>query len=369
VVYKEPFRGDDGGWNTPQRDARREEVYELDHTLDFTSPQSTQSGWHPNILSCDDMVDTKNSGIGVKPEVRRHVIDVFDTNKNTLDPLGYLYLTGTRYHPFDLYGKRLEDMDPTKWEVLIRPSIIVKSGERLVPGEFPAEKGVELVFGDLPGMNYSRMRELFYENYETFMCQQQNDPQGGNVPTFTERLWSSCVIEEDRIPEYDGEVYLYWRIAYAGRKHMSHTEGIAARVLDGRVYVLDAWRINRVPSSTAEFIVDKQKEYQADGVTLFNTPGSENMYVEIRNQAARRNVSMRLGWAEWEDNNDRLNAEIKKLEPLMKVGRLLFSTGMSKAAECRKQFVHFGLVEEIGIIDCVSKFADLVPMSQMRASM
>jgi hypothetical protein len=69
----------------------------------------------------------------------------------------------------------------------------------------------------------------------------------------------------------------------------------------------------------------------------------------------------------FDDNDSRRNARIEQLEPLLKAGRILFSTAMGRAKECRKQFVHFGLIEENGIIDCVSQFAGLVPMSMLRA--
>lgn len=59
----------------------------------------------------------------------------------------------------------------------------------------------------------------------------------------------------------------------------------------------------------------------------------------------------------------------EQMEPMIRSGRLLFSTAMRKAAETRNQFVHFGLVEEDGIIDCISKFANVVPISVMRANM
>ena len=60
---------------------------------------------------------------------------------------------------------------------------------------------------------------------------------------------------------------------------------------------------------------------------------------------------------------------MKKAEPLMKSGMLLFSTRMKHAVDCRKQFLNFGLLQENGIVDCVSRATDLVPMSLWRANM
>ena len=362
VVNKEPS----GTWNTPNR--REEGAGDLDSTLDFTSPKSSQSGWHPFVMEPDDVEDANNSGINVDQTVRQHVIDVCDQNENLLRDGGYINICGTRYHPFDYYGKciNIARDNPEEWLTLVRQSIKRKDGSRLVPGEFPRADECELMFPEFENLSYGMLRSKFYQNYESFMCQQQNDPQGGNLPTFDEKLYNSCLIDPDRIPLYSGEVFTCWRLPYRDKTHM---EGAAAKVIDGKVYILDCWRGHYVPSRQAEKMVAEHRELQAEGMMLIATPGSFSAAAEIRNEAARRNVSLRLQWVDWEEDDDRRATAIKSLEPLMKVGRLLFSNRMTRAIECQTQFVHYGIVEENGIVECVSKFADLVPMSQLRANM
>lgn len=364
VVDKPPFNNSDT-WNFPGRSPG-----DIDSTMAYTSPLSTQSGWHPYIINADDMVETKNSGIHANPDVRQGVIDTYDTNRNTLRKGGFIYLIGTRYHPFELYGNKLNSMNPDKWKTLIRSSITVKSGARLVPGEFPDEDDVVVNFKELPGQDYDSLRDMFLENYETFMCQQQNDPQGGNIATFDEALYGSCTIDPELIPAYGGETYVCWRLPYGGKSNMLQAEGCAARILNGKVYILDCWQGNYIPSRLAERMVQSHKTHEANGMMILQTPGSEFMAAHIRQEAARRNVSIgRIRWVDWDENDERRNGAIKLMEPLLKVGRIRFSTDMTKWQECRKQFVHFGLVEENGIIECVSKFADMVPVAQMRANL
>jgi hypothetical protein len=368
VVRKYP----EGEWNTPVR--RRTGAGDLDATLAYTSPQSTATGLHPWMKDYDDVEGPKNSGISATAEVRQAVIDTCDQNENLVRDGGFISIGGTRYHPLDYYGKCLERAarSPESWDWLVRPSLIVKSGAKLTPGEFPAEEDVELLFGEFENLGYRELREKFYANFESFQCQQQNDPQGGSVPTFDEKMYLSCLVEASRVPYggHDAKVYVCWRPRYGGKSGMEkYLEGAAAKIVDGKVYVIGAWQTTRTPSGEAELIVQVQKELQADGVMLLDVPGSNHMSVQIRNEAARRNVSLRLQWLYWNEDDATRASEIKALEPMMKVGRVMFSTGMSKAGECQKQFVHYGLVEETGIIECVSKFADMVPLSQMRANM
>lgn len=356
-------------WNTPNR--RESGAGDLDSTLAFTSPLSTQSGWHPVIIEPDDVEDTKNSGISANPDVRQAVIDTCDQNENLLRDGGFINIAGTRYHPFDWYGRCIERAahNPEGWKILIRPSMVLKNGGRITPGEFPAEEDVELLFPEFANLSYAELKEKFYNNYEAFSCQQQNDPTGGHVSRFPEKMFDAAQIEPKRLPR-GGETFICWRPRYGGNKKMAkYSEGAACRVEDGRVYVLDAWQGTYTATGEAEKIVAACRLHQADGLMIIAVPGSEYLMTNVRNEALRRNLSVKLQWEWFEEDDARRSSAIEQMEPMINTGRLLFSTAMSKANECRKQFVHFGLIEENGIVECVSKFADLVPLSVMRAAM
>lgn len=365
IVTREPS----GDWNTRVRKGTGSG--DMDSTLAFTSPKSTNSGWHPFIKEPDDVEDTLNSGIGVSADVRQHVIDACDQNENLLQKNGFINISGTRYHPFDYYGKCIEraQRSPGTWKILVRATIRVKSGARLLPNEFPEEDDIEILFPEITGLGYEECRDMYYQNYEAFMCQQQNDPQGGHVATFDEKLYLSCQIAKDRVPIFGGESLICWRLPYTGKDHMTKAEGAAARIIDGKIYITDCWTGTYAPTRLAERIVRSQKEHQADGVILLQTPGSDFMATLVKNEANRKNVSLRLMYAMWEEDDTYRHAQIEQMEPLMKVGRILFSTGMTRGAECQKQFVHFGLIPDNGIIECVAKFADRVPLSELRATM
>lgn len=366
VVEKKPT----GCWNTPNR--KLWGAGDLDYTLDYTSPQTSQSGWHPLIIDYDDVEDADNSGITASHDVRQNVINICDQNEYTLRIGGYIFIGGTRYHPLDYYGKKLglAEQNPDIWEILVRGALIVKSGARLLLGEFPDEEDVELQFPEFANLSYKAIRERFYQNYEACMCQDMNDPQGGAVSRFDEKLYRSCLIAPERIPQLGGDTYMVWRPRYGGKPSMAkYSEGAVARVIDGKIYVLDAWQGTYTPSGEAEKIVHQAKVHQVDGLMIICVPGSEYVMTHVRNEAARRNRSLKMQWVEFEEDDARRTGEMEQLEPLMKVGRVWFSTAMSKAQECQNQFVHFGLMLENGIVEAVSKFADLVPLSQMRANM
>jgi hypothetical protein len=356
---KEP----EGEWDTPLHVCSND----IDHTLSFTSPLTSQSGWHPYLECIDDMVDTKNSGIHASDESRLAVNDTYYTNKNTLRHGGYINLRGTRYHPFDLYGDALDKMDPELWEVLIRSAVTVKSGVRMLPGEFPGEEDLILNFPELPDMDYRHLRAKFYDNYESFMCQQQNDPQGGSVPLFDNALFNSIAIPADKVPGI-GDTFICWRLPYNGKDYMANrAEGAAARIWDGRVYILDAWDGIYTPSRLAQKIVRECQRHQTGMLVLEAFPGSQYIEAHIRNEAVIRNFSLKIQWLGFqEDDNERIE-RMRQLEPQARAGRLLISSAVTKAAELRKQFLNFGIIPENGIVDSISRLADKVPISLLRA--
>lgn len=357
IVEKKPS----GVWDTPVR-----LLGGLDNTLAYTSPRASQSGWHPWVECIDDMVDTENSGIHASDDLRQSVIDTYYTNKNTLRPGGYINLRGTRYHPFELYGDVLDKMEEEDWKILIRSAMMVKGNRKLLPGEFPDRDDVILNFPEMPGLDYRSLRQKFFDDYESFMCQQQNDPQGGHIATFDEDLYNSMLIKPERIPAL-GDTYICWRLPYGGKEYMAGlAEGAAARVWEGKVYIIDAWSGKYTPSRLAEKIVRECREHQSGMVVTEALPGTEYMEAHIRNEALRRNVSLRLQWMDYEDDDNCRVERIKQLEPQARAGRVLISTATGKAGELRRQLCNFGLVRENGIVDCMSRLAAKVPISQMR---
>lgn len=338
----------------------------IDTTLNYTSPKATQSGWHPWITNVDDICDTENSGIHAADEVRQSVIDTYYTNKNTLLAGGYNFVKGTRYHPFELYGDILDKLDPEQWKILIRAAMIVKSGRKLLPGEFPVEDDVILNFPEMPGMDYRSLRDKFFDNYESFMCQQQNDPQGGHISTFPPELYETMLIAPERIPAM-GDMYICWRLPYGGKDYMTGlAEGAVARVWEDKVYILDAWSGKYTPSRLGEKIVKECREHEAEFLLMEALPGTEYMEGDLRNELVRRNASVKINWLDFEDD-DNLRAErIRAIEPQCRAGRIKISTACGKAGELKRQLCNFGLVRENGIVDAISRLASKIRVSLFR---
>lgn len=337
---------------------------EIEPTLYSTSVGSAQSGWHPWIINPDDMVDIENSGIKATDDSRQAVWDTYTTNDNTRRAGGYVHVRGTRYHPFDAYGRMLETMDETEWKTLIRASLVVKSGERLVEGEFPTEKEVDLTFPTM--LPWKTLRTKFREDYRTFMCQQMNDPQGGGVSIFPAKLYKQMLIEEDRIP-VTGELRACWRLQSDAKGYMKdYAEGAIARYSGAKVTILDAWGGAYTPTELCKRIVTGCKRNDCGELTIEKTPGSDDVIPHLYNEAMRQNWSLKIDRPEFQvDDADRIG-RMKNLQPMAEAGRLWISTDCSKSEELKRQFTFFRMVESNGLVDVISRLALRMPISNFK---
>ena len=315
----------------------------------------------------DDTADTENSGIDASDLSRERVWNSYQTNPNTLRHGGYQHIRGTRYHPFDMYGQTLATMDPTRWKTLIRSSLRVKSGERLVEGEFPAEDEVEILWPGL--LSYEFLKEKFNTNYVSFMSQQQNDPQGGSVVTFPLVVLDQARIDELRIPPL-GSTRICWRLASTAKPYMErYSVGVAIRDLGSQSFIVDAWRGNYTPSELANRVVTACRKHQTGEVVIEKTPGSEALIPHMHNEAAHRNVSLRIDQPAYDPDDTRRNSRCAGLEPRMRAGRLWFSDGIgNQRGEVRTQFLNFGLTAENGFPDVISRLMERMPISVLMQS-
>jgi hypothetical protein len=341
---------------------------QVDMTIDTTSVITSQAGFHPWVFNADDAVDTTNSGIAARAEVRESVISNHNTNIYTLRKGGYLNGRGTRYHPFDMWAAMLKQArnNPENWKTLVRSAMRVKSGKRLTAGEpFPDEMGVDLVF---PGIiDYTDLRADFGTDYEAFMCQQMNDPQGGGLQVISEDLYRSCLIADGRVPML-GEVLIFWRPA-CGQKDWKYAEGCAVRILAGKVYVVDAWRGMYTPTGFAEKVIAECKRHQTGALGMEQIPGWEHIGTQIRNEAAKRNRAVRMDWTPFEEEDGARIERCKALEPMLVAGRVMVSQGCGQGPEMERQFIHLTMIPEYGLVDVVSRLALRIPASVINNEM
>jgi hypothetical protein len=121
--------------------------------------------------------------------------------------------------------------------------------------------------------------------------------------------------------------------------------------------VVDAWRGNYTPTELCQRVVRSCKRHQTGDLTIENTPGCDYLIAHIQNEAIRQNWSLRIDRPEFQNDDSARIGRMKQLEPMMRSGRLWVAKDTGQSEEIQNQFTNFGMVEQNGLIDTISRLA------------
>jgi hypothetical protein len=320
------------------------------------SIESAISGYHFDIYDPDDVTNTQNSK---NDFATTRVKNNYYTDRKTLLPWGYVNFKGTRYAPNDLAGDLLVKAKPSRTKTLIRAALRLKSGERLQPGEFPAEEDMEINFAPL-GLDYDFLKSEYDSDYSSFMTQYMNDSHGGHEVVFPPELVDSATLVSDQIP-FIGERYSAWRFPCPARD-MRKAGGCMGVVNGGRMFLMDAVTISGAPSLIVEAMIKSLKRYALHRVDIERTPGSEAYDSIIYNASLVEGWLITVNWLEPDDQSTR-DIRIRALEPLLGSKRLVIDEGTRTMRDLRNQLFNFGTIADTELVDTLSRVTQHLPAS------
>src|SRR6185369_17322604 len=108
----------------------------IEPTIWGESVESGLSGYHPNYLVIDDISNNRNSQ---KFENRVQITKKYKLARKVLLPIGLEAKCGTSYGVGDVFSDEVLTTRPGDVRRIVRPSLRLKSGERIDPNGFPDE--------------------------------------------------------------------------------------------------------------------------------------------------------------------------------------------------------------------------------------
>jgi hypothetical protein len=87
------------------------------------------------------------------------------------------------------------------------------------------------------------------------------------------------------------------------------------------------------------------------------------MIPHIYQEATKQNWSVRIERPDFEMDDAVRAGRMKNLQPMMRAGRLWISKWSGQEEELRNQFVNFGMIDQNGLVDCISRLALRIPVS------
>lgn len=317
---------------------------------------SVTTGWHPDVAIYDDVHNNVNSKYF---DARARITKDYKLTRKILKPTGYELMIGTPYGPGDIFSDQVLTAKPGSYRRVYKPAMRLRSGERLDPNGFPAEDDVELLFPTI--LSYDFLREEYEADYPSFMSQYMLDSYGAAEIVFAEAPMLDAMINEDDVP-MEGETFIHWRMPCRkmGWKTAAAAVGIMHR---NRMYIAEVLQGHYKPSVLAKLIHDTARRYGLHNITIELSPGASLMQMVIENYALTTGWEIHITWADFEEDSGERDTRVRNLEALLATGRLLFSNGITKLKALMEGFIQYGMIDENGLPDVVSRVAGNLPES------
>lgn len=319
------------------------------------SVDSSTTGWHPDVLICDDVNNNRNSK---NYESRIRLTKAYKLSRKILKPTGMELKIGTPYGVGDLFNDEVLTSRPGTYDRVYKPAMRLLSGERLDPDGFPDEDEVELLFPNI--LSYEFLREEYESEFDSFMSQYMLDTYGSAEIVFGEREVLSAMVPEDRIP-MEGMPHIVFRLPCRSLKWMT-TSGAVGLLHADRMFITDVLQGHYKPSVTAKLIHDVARRHGLHTVHIIDSPGAHSMQAVLDNYTLTTGWNLYISWIPFEEDSGVRDTHIRSLEATIAGGRLLFSTGV-KTKPLITGFVEYGMMEETGLPDVIAHCADALPRS------
>lgn len=295
------------------------------------------SGWHCDILKCDDVVTDENSG---NPDRREGLLEKFDLVCNLLDPHGYLDVIGTRYAPTDLYGAMLERAEETKdLKYLCKASWTVLDHAKSKPIFELLESDITVLWPEV--QPYSWLRKKLVKNETAFRTQQLNEAVASGDFVFEHQLLLAQTQAPSTFPD-TGNIFISWDLAFTTNATSDYSTGIVGRIdQQDRLFVLDIVHGKFNFTELAYQIVKLAQNNGPKVIAIEQVAGTEGLQLEIQRQAFIAGVPTPIHWFKPDTTFDAKSNRIRSLQPLLKSGRLWFASNIQHLDRLYEQMKRF----------------------------
>jgi hypothetical protein len=319
------------------------------------SVESSTTGWHPDVLICDDVFNNRN---GQKYETRVRITKSYKLSRKILKPRGIEMKIGTPYGVGDFLNDEVLTSRPGTYERIFKPAMRLVSGERLDPNGFPEEEEIELLFPEILG--YDFLREEYEADYASFMSQYMLDTYGAAEIVFGEGEILSVMVDEAKVP-MEGASHMVFRLPCKSQKWRK-VSGAVGLMNRNRMYIVEVVQGFYKPSEMAKVMHDLARKFGIHRITIEESPGARSMQSVIENHALTTGWPLSINWLEFEEDSGVRDIRIRSIEALIATSRLLFSTGV-KTKPLLTGFLEYGMMDETGLPDVISRLADHLPVS------
>jgi hypothetical protein len=332
------------------------------------STDSALSGWHPDLLIPDDVVNDENAENFVRIS---KVKKVFYQAMQLLEPVwGRMVFGGTRYHPSDLGGELMAEASPKRKFMVraalrARPELPQDRREQLekqlrdvnVPStEFHAADW-ELLFPErLTFENLMAERGPSLEKFAVFGSQKLNDPiVATGRPTFLLQDLREASVPANQIPAF-GRMFIEWDLAYSLKRGRDYYVGVAGLVdANGRAFITEVLRGRFVTHEIVYHIVDMIRRWNPELTDIEDTMGARYLLSDLNRLAMEMGVALKIDWFPVDSSPAAMDGRVKACESALHDKRLFFSNGIGCMDELYEEFCDYGVCAHHDIASTIAQ--------------
>ena len=337
---------------------RQNEPEIIEPLLWSSSIESSTTGWHPDVLIGDDILNNRNSNNFTS---RQRITRAYKLSRKILKPTGIELMIGTPYGAGDIFNDQLLTARPGSYDRVFKPALRLISGQRLDPNGFPDEDEMELYFPTI--LSYDFLREEYEAEYASFMSQYLLDSYGSSEIVFEEQEVMKVMEDADRLPMV-GEHFLALRLPCKSMGWDS-VAGAVGLMHNNRMYIVDTIHGKYKPSAMAKVIHNLARKYELHSVSIEDSPGARIYQPSIDNYALSTGWRVMINWIAPDLDAGERDTRIRSMEALIATSRLRFSNGV-KTKPLISSFVEYGMTNDTGLPDVISRIADHLPVSIAR---
>ena len=334
------------------------------------SVDSALSGWHPDMLIPDDVVNDENSE---NFERIGKVKKIFYMAKKLLEPVhGRMVFIGTRHDPSDLGGELISEQLPRRKFLVraalwARPELSVGRRKELearmrdpnVPSSEFDPNDWELLFPERLSFAFLMgERGPGLEKFQTFGSQYLNDPVvAAGQALFTLEALREASVPVNTIP-VAGEIFGHVDLAYAAKRGSDYTT-ITIGLVDQnqRLFILEIIRGRFATHELVYNIVDAIRRWNPASMGVEDSLGAKWLLSDLDRMAADMRVALHIDWIPVDSSPKAKDGRVKSCEDLLYQRRLFFSNAIACMDDLYREFCEYGKAPHDDIPDGISQIA------------
>lgn len=312
----------------------RKSMQRREPTVMASSVESALSGFHFDVIKCDDIVSNDNSG---NEDILKKNTKNLAINKKMLMSFGYLDLIGTRYDEMDTYGEYIEKNVDGSLKVLCEPAWKIKAASKDKREDELGKEDYDLLFPEL--LSYEFLMREKHRDEISFEGQLNMNPRPKVTTVFDRELLEKHTVGFRMLP-LNGPISITWDFAFSKRRGRDYTAGVVGRYNDkGQLFIIDLIFGRFKPAELAYQVAKLANAWNPYIVGIEDAGGSRYLEGSIIFESQKLGMAgLKIDWFPVDSTKDAKKTRIAALHPWMMRDMLFFSAHLPHLETLYKQF-------------------------------